>query len=129
VQLRQLGDDRPFSSLRRMVEHEALVALAARDVGVRTPRFVAFANAMPNFAWDAFQWLVLILEIGAPIWFVWRRSRPVALVLALGMHAMIGLMFGPVKWFAMLMMVLLLGGYLPETVLAKIERALGTRFG
>ena len=38
VRLRNVGDERPFSSLRRTVEHEALVALAARDVGVRTPR-------------------------------------------------------------------------------------------
>jgi glycosyltransferase 2 family protein len=45
---RDLGDERPFSSLRRGVEHEALVAMAARDVGVRTPRLVAFAIAEPN---------------------------------------------------------------------------------
>jgi undecaprenyl-diphosphatase len=45
---RDLGDERPFSSLRRGVEHEALVALAARDLGVRTPRLVAFATAEPN---------------------------------------------------------------------------------
>lgn len=38
LRLRNVGDDRPFSSLRRAVEHEALVALQARDVGVRTPR-------------------------------------------------------------------------------------------
>ena len=38
LRLKDVGDDRPFSSLRRTVEHEALVALAARDVGVRTPR-------------------------------------------------------------------------------------------
>jgi undecaprenyl-diphosphatase len=30
------------------VEHEALVALAARDRGVRTPQLVAFATAEPN---------------------------------------------------------------------------------
>jgi glycosyltransferase 2 family protein len=45
---RELGDERMFSSLRRAVEHEALVALAARDVGVRTPRLVAFTTAEPN---------------------------------------------------------------------------------
>jgi glycosyltransferase 2 family protein len=45
---RDLGDERPFSSLRRTVEHEALVALAARDVGIRTPRLVAFATADPH---------------------------------------------------------------------------------
>jgi glycosyltransferase 2 family protein len=43
-----LGDERPFTTLRRAVEHEALVALAARDLGVRTPRLVAFARAEPN---------------------------------------------------------------------------------
>ncbi len=36
--LKNVGDDRPFSSLRRTIEHEALVALMARDVDVRTPR-------------------------------------------------------------------------------------------
>lgn len=45
---RDLGDEKAFSSLRRAVEHEALVALAVRDLGVRTPRFVAFASAEPN---------------------------------------------------------------------------------
>jgi hypothetical protein len=45
---RDLGDERPFSSLRRAVEHEALVALAARQVGVHTPRLVALARAEPS---------------------------------------------------------------------------------
>lgn len=36
--LKDVGDTRPFLSLRRTVEHEALVALMARDAGVRTPR-------------------------------------------------------------------------------------------
>jgi len=45
---RDLGDERPFTTLRRAVEHEALVALAARDVGVRTPGLVALARVEPN---------------------------------------------------------------------------------
>ena len=45
---RDLGDEKADASLRRTVEHEALVALAGRDLGVRTPRFVAFAQADPN---------------------------------------------------------------------------------
>lgn len=45
---RDFGDERPFSSLRRGVEHEALLALAAADVGIRTPRLRAFASAVPN---------------------------------------------------------------------------------
>jgi glycosyltransferase 2 family protein len=48
VQPRDLGDEKPFSSLRRAVEHEALVSLAARDVGITTPRLVAFATAPPD---------------------------------------------------------------------------------
>ena len=44
---RNLGDEKGFRSLRRAVEHEALVALAARDLGVRTPRFVSLATAEP----------------------------------------------------------------------------------
>lgn len=43
LRLRNVGDERPFSSLRRTVEHEALVALNARDVGVRTPRMRAMS--------------------------------------------------------------------------------------
>lgn len=43
-----LGDERAFSSLRRTVEHEALVALAASQLGVRTPRLVAFAACDPD---------------------------------------------------------------------------------
>src|SRR5215213_5295425 len=38
LRLKDVGDDRPFSSLRRTVEHEALISLVARDIGVRTPR-------------------------------------------------------------------------------------------
>jgi undecaprenyl-diphosphatase len=48
IQPRDLGDERAFSTLRRAVEHEALVALAARDLGIRTPRVVAFATAEPH---------------------------------------------------------------------------------
>jgi undecaprenyl-diphosphatase len=56
VQPRDLHDERPFSSLRRTVEHEALVALMAAQVGVRTPSLVALAPASPNgftLAYDA----------------------------------------------------------------------------
>ncbi len=48
IQPRDLGDEKPFSTLRRAVEHEALVALAARDLQVITPRLRAFASAEPN---------------------------------------------------------------------------------
>ncbi|MET0461186.1 MAG: flippase-like domain-containing protein [Ilumatobacteraceae bacterium] len=44
IRLKSVGDERPFSSLRRSVEHEALVVLYARDVGVRAPRLRAVAE-------------------------------------------------------------------------------------
>src|SRR4029077_15022703 len=43
-----LHDEKSFSTLRRMVEHEALVALFAHDIGVRTPRVRAFARVGEN---------------------------------------------------------------------------------
>ena len=44
VRFKNIGDERLFSSLRRTLEHEALVALLARDVGARTPRLRAIAD-------------------------------------------------------------------------------------
>ncbi len=38
IQRHDLGDERPFSSLRRAVEHEAFLALAVRDLDILTPR-------------------------------------------------------------------------------------------
>lgn len=78
------------------------------------------ANALPAAAWTILQIATLVFEAGAPLWFWWKRSRPWALYAGLGMHAFIGLSFGPVKWFAMLMMGLLLGTYLPARPLARV---------
>jgi hypothetical protein len=89
----------------------------------------AIANATPVPVWILLQYVVLALELLAPLWFLWKKTRPYALVIALGMHAMIGLMFGPVKWFALLMISLLLGSFLPERVISAVERRLGARLG
>lgn len=43
--LRKTGDHRPFVSLRRAVEHEALVSLQSRALGVRTPRILGVTDA------------------------------------------------------------------------------------
>ena len=45
LRLRKTGDHRPFVSLQRAVEHEALVALQAAALGIRTPRILGVANA------------------------------------------------------------------------------------
>ena len=44
LQPRDLGDEKADASLRRAVEHEALVSLMATQMGVRTPRVAAFAS-------------------------------------------------------------------------------------
>ncbi len=41
LRLSGVGDERPFSSLRRAVEHEAMVSALADRAGVRTPAIVA----------------------------------------------------------------------------------------
>ena len=58
LRLKHTGDERPFSTLRRAVEHEALVALKARDSGVRTPRVRNVATVGPEgmlLAYEAIQ--------------------------------------------------------------------------
>jgi undecaprenyl-diphosphatase len=45
---RNRGDERAFSSLRRAVEHEALVSLVATRLGIRTPTAAGFAGAEPH---------------------------------------------------------------------------------
>ncbi|HEX9855916.1 MAG TPA: lysylphosphatidylglycerol synthase transmembrane domain-containing protein [Acidimicrobiia bacterium] len=44
IRLRKAGDRRPFTSLERAVEHEALLSLAARSRGIRTPQLVTIAE-------------------------------------------------------------------------------------
>ncbi|MEM9514511.1 MAG: lysylphosphatidylglycerol synthase domain-containing protein [Actinomycetota bacterium] len=44
ARLKDVGDARPFSSLRRTVEHEAMVSMLAREAEVRTPRLRVVAD-------------------------------------------------------------------------------------
>lgn len=45
IKLRKTGDHRPFVSLQRAVEHEALVSLQAAALGVQTPKILGVASA------------------------------------------------------------------------------------
>lgn len=85
---------------------------------------VALANALPPPVWTLLQMLTLGFEVFAPAWFAWRRARGLALAWAVAMHAMIALMFGPVRWFAMLMITLVSAAYLPDRVLDRIAARL-----
>jgi uncharacterized membrane protein YphA (DoxX/SURF4 family) len=83
----------------------------------QTPVSWLLANHLPPFAWTAMQATTLAFEALAPVWFALRWTRPYAFLYGMAMHALIGMMFGPVAWFSLLMMSLLLAGYAPATLL------------
>ncbi|MDB4941308.1 MAG: hypothetical protein JWP97_842 [Labilithrix sp.] len=108
--------------------HQPYVLWSHLHSTYQTSVTLLLANALPAFAWTLFQVFTLVLESFAPLWFGWRRTRPYAVVAAVSMHAMIGLMFGPVRYFAMLMATLILAGHLSserlERVAARLRRTL-----
>ncbi len=78
------------------------------------------AHFLPYSSWTFLQYLVLIFEIGAPLFFFFPQTRIVALVIGLGMHLFIALAFGPVIWFGILMIFLLMGCFSPQNLLLNI---------
>jgi uncharacterized membrane protein YphA (DoxX/SURF4 family) len=76
------------------------------------------ANHLPPVAWTVMQGTTLFFECMAPLLFALRWTRPFALAYGIAMHALIGMMFGPVVYFAMLMIVLLVAAYIPVHWLA-----------
>jgi uncharacterized membrane protein YphA (DoxX/SURF4 family) len=80
----------------------------------------AVSNTLPPFGWTLLQGATLVFEVGAPLWFAWSKTRPAAFYAGVAMHATIGLLFGPVKWFALLMIALLVGAYAPERQLERL---------
>jgi hypothetical protein len=87
----------------------------------QTPIAFALASVLPGWMWTLFQGMVLAFELLAPLWLGLSRTRTWALFFGLSMHTMIGLMFGPVQWLALLMMTLLVAGYLPEQALGWLD--------
>jgi uncharacterized membrane protein YphA (DoxX/SURF4 family) len=78
------------------------------------------AQATPVWMWPVLQITVLVYELGAPLWFALPWTRTPAMIYGLGMHLMIGLMFGPVIWFSVLMMTLLVASYAPMRWLERV---------
>jgi uncharacterized membrane protein YphA (DoxX/SURF4 family) len=87
----------------------------------QTPIAFALGSVLPAWTWTLLQGMVLAFELFAPAWFGFARTRNYAFVFGLGMHTMIGLMFGPVLWLALLMMTLLVAGYMPDRFLASLD--------
>lgn len=83
----------------------------------QTPVSWLLANHMPAFLWTVLQGVTLAYEALAPLWFSLRWTRPYAFAYGVAMHAMIGMMFGPVAWFSLLMMTLLVASFAPATLL------------
>jgi vitamin K-dependent gamma-carboxylase-like protein len=88
----------------------------------QTPIAWWLLHTLPAWSWRALQGLTLLFEVGAPLWFTLPWTRLPALFVGLGMHAMIGLMFGPVVWFALLMSGMLFACYAPERWLLRLFR-------
>jgi hypothetical protein len=78
------------------------------------------ANHVTAWMWTTMQYTTLAFEVGAPIWFGLPWTRKYAMLYGIGMHTMIGLMFGPVIWFAILMISLLLACYGPIDRLRRL---------
>jgi hypothetical protein len=68
---------------------------------------------VPAWGWLLLQTITLAFEALAPLWFAFRRTRSVALGWGIAMHTMIGLMFGPLGWFSLLMSSLLFACFGP----------------
>jgi uncharacterized membrane protein YphA (DoxX/SURF4 family) len=81
----------------------------------------ALANLLPGFSWTVFQGMTLLFECFAVVWLVPRRLRPLGLLFGVSMHTLIGLMFGPVIWFSLLMISLLCGSYLPDRFVQRLS--------
>lgn len=78
------------------------------------------ANLLPVAAWPVFQWTTFLFELGAPLWFGLAVTRLPAIAVGLALHALIGLMFGPIIWFSLLMMAMLIGCYAPAPWLRAV---------
>jgi uncharacterized membrane protein YphA (DoxX/SURF4 family) len=101
--------------------HEPLVLWSQIHGNYQTWIAYDLARVIPSWLWTVMQGAVLFFEVTAPVLFALPRTRPFALVFALTMHAMIGLMFGPVVWFALLMITLLVAGYAPDRYVTRLR--------
>jgi hypothetical protein len=80
------------------------------------------ANHAPAWSWTVLQGVTLAFEVGAPLWFGLRWTRRFGLAYGVAMHAMIGLMFGPVIWFSLLMISMLVASFAPAAWLGRVLR-------
>jgi hypothetical protein len=80
------------------------------------------ARITPGWGFNLLQAAVVAFEMGAPIWFAVKGTRKLAFLFGMLLHLMIAVMFGPVVWFGLLMMTVLLCAYMPDEWFAPVER-------
>lgn len=86
--------------------------------------FAAFLlRHLPPVGWTIIQYSVLVFELGAPLWFGWRRTRPFAVLFGLSFHLGIALMMKAV-WVFSLQMVTFYILFLPEGTAATCLKRL-----
>jgi len=73
---------------------------------------------LPPVGWTIVQYSVIVFELGAPVWFVWRRTRPFAILFGLSFHLGIALMMQAV-WVFSLQIVTFYVLFLPEKTAAN----------
>jgi hypothetical protein len=79
----------------------------------QTPFAAVLVDALPPWAWPVLQRVVLAFETLAPLWFTLPWTRIPAVVVGIAMHAFIAAMFGPLAWFSLLMISLLVACFAP----------------
>jgi hypothetical protein len=68
-------------------------------------------------AWTALQALIVLVQIGAPVWLAWPKTRPSAVGLLVAFELANVIVFPPLRGLATLAIVLLLAGFLPSATL------------
>lgn len=101
------------------LDHEDTLKLAV--AGFHRTELAAWAlRVLPDFAWLAAQYGTLIFEIGAPLWFFWRKTRLWAVLAGVSLHLGIALMMRNVGLFSLQMVA-----FYPLFVTASFWRETG----
>lgn len=66
----------------------------------RTDLAAWMLRMLPLWAWSVMQYMTLVFEVFAPVWFCWRRTRFFALAYGFSMHLMIALLMKGLIYFA-----------------------------
>lgn len=96
--------------------------------GFHRTEFAAWAlRTLPKGVWAMMQYGTLIFEVGAPVWFTCRRTRPFAIAFGLSLHLMIAVMMKGLIFFALQMWSFYALFISPE-IWRRVARAVAARY-